>query len=312
MQSDQALDDSVLPQLAAASAQGRVASGARAGRRVLRLGDRIDAEDVRETRTPLCANVGGVSLHAGVAVPARDRRRLERLCRYVARPPIASERLSAQGDGRLLYRLKRRWSDGTTHFLFEPVELIERIAALIPPPRAHLVRYHGELAPAARRRARVVRDRRVPLAAESSAVSAPAQGPVPAAFRPEHPGHPLRTDSAADLSRDAGAGACVAARSRPDERATLPAPRSSAPGPDADGFPRARRLPWAQLMQRVFLVDVLECSACAGRMRLVAAIVEPQVVARILVHLGLPARAPPPHPAREDPSAGRGDETDPA
>jgi hypothetical protein len=69
-----------------------------------------------------------------------------------------------QRGRRESYRLKHRWSDGTTHFLFEPIELIERIAALIPPPRAHRVRYHGELAPAARRRARVVRDRRLCLA----------------------------------------------------------------------------------------------------------------------------------------------------
>lgn len=44
-------------------------------------------------------------LHAGVAVPANDRRRLERLCWYVGRPPVASERLSELTDGRLLYEL---------------------------------------------------------------------------------------------------------------------------------------------------------------------------------------------------------------
>ena len=59
-------------------------------------------------------------MHAGVAVPARDRARLERLGRYVARPPVATERLSRLPDGRLLYRLKRRWRDGTTAVVFEP------------------------------------------------------------------------------------------------------------------------------------------------------------------------------------------------
>jgi len=44
---------------------------------------------------------------------ARDRHRLERLCRYVARPAISSERLARRDDGRLIYRLKRRWRDGT-------------------------------------------------------------------------------------------------------------------------------------------------------------------------------------------------------
>jgi hypothetical protein len=313
---DPAPDDSALPELAAASVQGRVASGPRTGQRALRLGDRIDVEDLRETRTPLCANVGGVSLHAGVAVPARDRRRLERLCRYVARPPIASERLSAQDDGRLLYRLKRRWRDGTSHLLFDPVELVERIAALIPPPRVHLVRYHGELAPAAMRRAHVVRDRRLPFVSEQSepaALSAPAQAPT---FRPggsgfEDSAHPLRMDSA-DFPHEPGAAAGLVWRSRFEDRKT-PSPRSrSAPGPDSDGFPRPRRLSWAQLLRRVFLVDVLQCPRCAGRMRLIAAIVDRRVAARILAHLGLPARAPPLGPAREEPSIGSHDDIDPA
>lgn len=52
-------------------------------------------------------------------------------------------------DGRLLYRLKHRWRDGTTHVVFEPQELVEKLAALVPPPRFHLVRYHGILGPCA-------------------------------------------------------------------------------------------------------------------------------------------------------------------
>jgi len=69
-------------------------------------------------------------------------RRLERLCRYTGRPPLALKRLSLLPDGRLLYRLKRRWRNGTTHVVFEPLELIEKLAALVPPPRFNLVRYH--------------------------------------------------------------------------------------------------------------------------------------------------------------------------
>lgn len=52
--------------------------------------------------------------------------RLERLCRYAGRPPVATERLSLLLDGRLLYRLKRHWRDGTTHMIFEPLELVEK------------------------------------------------------------------------------------------------------------------------------------------------------------------------------------------
>ncbi len=97
-----------------------------------------------------------VSLHANVSVPAGDRRRLERLCRYIARPPVSTERLSKLGDGRLLYRLKRRWRDGTTHVVFQPLELVEKLAAVVPPPRIHVIRYHGVLAPRAGCRREVV------------------------------------------------------------------------------------------------------------------------------------------------------------
>jgi hypothetical protein len=75
--------------------------------------------------------------------------RLERLARYAGRPPLATERLSLLPDGRLLYRLKRRWRDGTTHVIYEPLELMERLAALVPPPRFNVTRYYGVLAPAA-------------------------------------------------------------------------------------------------------------------------------------------------------------------
>ena len=85
-----------------------------------------------------------------------DREGLERLCRYVARPAIATERLSELPDGRIAYDLRHPWSDGRTRVVFEPQSFLEKLAALIPPPRAHLVTYHGVLAPAAAMRSRVV------------------------------------------------------------------------------------------------------------------------------------------------------------
>jgi len=122
----------------------------------VRFGDRIGPDRLASTATPRCATVGGLSLHANVAVPARDRARLERLCRYVARPPLAIERLSRLPDGRVLYELRHPWRDGTTHVAFLPLEFVEKLAALIPAPRANLVRYHGILAPAALHRAAVI------------------------------------------------------------------------------------------------------------------------------------------------------------
>jgi len=74
----------------------------------------------------------------------------------VLRPPIAQERLTRTADGRVLLTLKAEWSDGTTHLLFEPIELLERLAALTPHPRINLVLHHGVLAPHSRWRARAV------------------------------------------------------------------------------------------------------------------------------------------------------------
>ena len=59
-------------------------------------------------------------------------------------------------DGRLLYRLKRRWRDGTTHVIYEPLELMERLAALVHPPRFNITRFYGIFAPAASLRPRVI------------------------------------------------------------------------------------------------------------------------------------------------------------
>jgi hypothetical protein len=109
----------------------------------------MDVDDASLPPGRCCAAVAGYSVHAGVCVPPRDRIRLERLARYAGRPPLATERLSLLPDGRLLYRLKRRWRDGTTHVIYEPLELMERLAALVPPPRFNLTRYSGVLAPAA-------------------------------------------------------------------------------------------------------------------------------------------------------------------
>ena len=66
----------------------------------------------------------------------------ERLIRYAARPAIATERLSELSDGRLLYRLKRSWRDGTNAVIFERQDFMAKLAVLVPAPRAHLTRYH--------------------------------------------------------------------------------------------------------------------------------------------------------------------------
>lgn len=138
-----------------ASVQGRVALGPRAGARVWRLGRDPDPEGVT-SRGPRQAHLDGFDLHANVWVPPNDRARLEQLCRYVLRPPLAQDRLRLRADGRVLVKLKTAWRDGTSHLLFEPIEFLEKLAALTPRPEVNLLIYHGVLAPHAQGRRRVV------------------------------------------------------------------------------------------------------------------------------------------------------------
>ncbi|OGB76198.1 MAG: hypothetical protein A2496_08820 [Burkholderiales bacterium RIFOXYC12_FULL_60_6] len=151
---DPLCDDSpVLAGISAASVRGLVATGDRAGRVVRRvLTD--PAEPVRTG--PLCFASRGFSLHAATRIEAGDRAGLERLCRYVARPPLATGRLARIDDERLSFQLKTPWEDGTTHLILSPLELIEKLAALVPPPRINLVRYHGVLAAHAKDRDKIV------------------------------------------------------------------------------------------------------------------------------------------------------------
>ncbi len=127
-------EEAFLAEIYAASVRSRSAMAERAGRRVLRIGELVDPEEQAFRSGPRCASVDGVSLHANVFIPTRRRHGLEKLCRYVARPPVSTQRLSKLADGRLLYRLKRRWRNGTIHVVFEPIELLEKLAALVPPP----------------------------------------------------------------------------------------------------------------------------------------------------------------------------------
>jgi len=82
------------------------------------LPDERDADE-----TPAVGKVAGFSLHAGVAVKANQRDNLERLCRYVTRPAIAEKRLSLTNQGKVRYELKPPYRDGTTHVIFDRVDL---------------------------------------------------------------------------------------------------------------------------------------------------------------------------------------------
>jgi hypothetical protein len=239
-------DEPLFAQLCAASVQSRVALGPQSGRAVERLGRRqVDARP-RFVPGELCCDIEHFSLHAKVRIAAHDRDGLERLCRYVARPPFRADRLSLDADGRVVYALRRRWRDGTAAVVFEPLDFIARLAALVPRPRAHLLTYHGVLAPAAQWRDDIV------------------------------PGESPRES---------------------------PCPPSSTSGADSSAHPtrkpeRPTRRSWAELMKRVFEIDVLVCPYCEGKRKLIAFLTDGLVVRKILDHLGLDSEPPILAPAR--------------
>ncbi len=295
-----AADDPLMAMLGAASIRSRIATGPEAGDPWRRLGDRVEPGEEEEDGVepgarlpPRCVRYGGMSLHADVAVPAHDRRRLERLCRYVARPPLALDRLQELPDRRLSFRLKTPWRDGTTHVAMERRELLERLAPLIPPPRAHQVRYHGILAPCASGRDRIVpgRETKEPIP------HATKDDPLPLAAHPT-----TRIDGPID-GRDAPPphGSDLFPLHTPavlQPGSTEPGPVSTDAGTRLPAIvkptvPPPRRAAWAELLQRVFEVDALRCPACSGRMRILSAITEPDVARRILECVGMPSRAPP-------------------
>ena len=139
------------------------------------------AELVRElpgapARLPLTgkrtAFIDGFSLHAGVHLHANDREGLEHLCCDGARGPLSLLRLSLTADERVRYSMKRPMRDGRTELVLSPAEFLRKLAALVPPPRGHLVRFHGILAPHSAWRRKVV-----PLAEPATAPADAAPPP---------------------------------------------------------------------------------------------------------------------------------------
>jgi hypothetical protein len=164
----------------------------------------------------------------------------------VSRPPIAVERLALTSSGQIRYQLKTPYRDGTTHIVLEPLDLMARLAALVPPRRMHLTRFHGVFAPHSKLRAAVT------------------------------PAH-------------RGVGSQDQAKQAIDKPMT----------------PRHVAMTWAQRLKRVFGIDINTCTRCGGQLKVIASIEEPEVIAKILAHLGkvppeqhqaelpLGARAPP-------------------
>jgi hypothetical protein len=161
-------------------------------------------------------------------------------------------------------------------------QLLARLCALIPPPRRHTISYFGMFAANARGRA----------ALTGRPVRARQDGPqtVPTAAA-------LACPSAAALAT---------ATTPPGLSPPAPDPTTAAPSPARLGDPpprpeRKRTLDWVDLLRRTFAIDVLTCTHCGGPRQVIAFITEPEVVAQILKHLGLPSTPPPLAPCRGPP-----------
>jgi hypothetical protein len=130
--------------------------GSQAGRKVFTLQTLPACEPDEFADT--AGKISGFSLHAGVAARADERKKLERLCRYISRPAVSEKRLSLTPVGNVRYQLKTPYREswphersecfgsGSTHVIFEPLDFMARMAALVPKPRVTLTRFHGVFA----------------------------------------------------------------------------------------------------------------------------------------------------------------------
>ena len=242
----------------------RIAVGPQQGRKVFTL-QTLPACD--EAFDDGVGKVAGFSLHAGVAARAEQRDKLERLCRYISRPAISEKRLSLTPNGNVRYQLKTPYRDGTTHVIFEPLDFVARLAALVPTPRVNLTRFHGVFAPNSKYRARVTPAKRG--RGGQLATTADAEEPTAAEHRAAMTwAQRLKRVFGIDIDQSAGLPIGTAAGCR-----------------GAGGY---RDVPDET------------CPACGGAMRIIACIEDPAVIEKILTHPD--AKAPEPEAPRRPPS----------
>jgi hypothetical protein len=219
----------------------------------------------------------GFSVDTSVCIAAHDRAGLERLLRYCARPPFALAWLRKAGS-ELVYRCAKQHSEPTSdkrgtkadELHLTPLELIDRIAALVPPPRTHRHRYFGVLAPNS------------PLRA---AVTAMACAPTPrATAQPQSSAQLAATGESAD-----------------ETRGPAPMGHAIAPAPEPVPPKRAAHYLWAVLIARIYEVFPLLCPLCGGQMRIIAFITHSADIRHILEHIGVACEPPQISPARGPP-----------
>lgn len=263
-------------------------------------------------------DLDGFNLHASVVIAGDDDLGRERLMRYGARPPFALDRMRRLPDGRIAYRVKKLRDGRAKHRVMTPLELLARLAAIVPPPRFPLLRYAGVLGPRSRWRHMLA-----PQPREQDPCAPVARdGAVPTSNRPRRDEHAHGNTNEGKSPR-----ATVMPLGRPhDHPAPSPAPAQSAsPGltraataadttfltPNVVSvqhwhrllggllYAAAPRVDWATLLRRCFEADVLACSRCGGRLRVLGEITEPTAVRLVLESLGMATDAPKPARARD-------------
>ena len=151
-------DDLHLPAMAS-SLINKIAFGENAGKSVRRLyagTHKWPEEEDSENKGARCSASGGYSLHANTSIKSHEKDRLEKLIRYMSRPPFSDDSLHITESGNVRIKLKSAWRDGTTHIEVTPLEFIEKLAALIPLPKSHTVRYFGVLSSNSKHRDKLV------------------------------------------------------------------------------------------------------------------------------------------------------------
>jgi hypothetical protein len=146
--------DPLLARLLAAATAGKSPAGPANKRKPLRIV--LDPDDRPVAKGTLCSQAHSFNLHAATKVAANDKQGRLTLCKYILRPPLANDHLKLLDDGNVRLQFKKPWSDGTSSVDLEPLALIARLAALVPPPKRHLTRYFGVLSSHASSRSEVV------------------------------------------------------------------------------------------------------------------------------------------------------------
>ncbi len=112
-------------------------------------------------KRPLCVALDGFTLHAATRAGGGDQPGREALLKYILRPAVAQERVTRGPEGLVRIGLKKAFADGTVAVDLDPLSLLSRLAASVPPPRFHTVRYAGVLGSASKLRSRLAPKRAV-------------------------------------------------------------------------------------------------------------------------------------------------------